>query len=155
MKKLKRKGREFALQILYQLDMSHSTQNHKNKTNSTSFLKDMSPGLLQQIIDSFFTNFEKSGHSIEYSSALVRGVVLNILAIDESISKYSIGWRLERLSTIDRSILRLACYEIIYAKNLDTAIIINEAIEIAKKYGNEQSSSFINGILDKIAKKFR
>jgi len=70
--------------------------------------------------------------------------------IDEIITTYSEHWRLKRMSTIDRNIFRIAIYEILYLSNIPPPVTINEAVELGKRFGTEESGSFINGILDKI-----
>lgn len=82
----------------------------------------------------------------------VRGVLDNMPKIDELINKYSDDWTVNRMASTDRNILRLAVYEILYCQDIPVSVSINEAIEIAKKYGDEQSYKFINGLLGSIAK---
>jgi len=86
----------------------------------------------------------------EFSVKIFRGVCQNQTKIDNLIEKYSDNWDIKRMSVIDRNILRLACFEILYMKETPINVIIDEAVEIAKKYSNRDSSKFVNGILDKI-----
>ncbi len=82
----------------------------------------------------------------------VFGTVKNLQQIDTLISEHAIEWSIERLSKIDHAIMRLAVYEILFADDVPTSVSINEAVEIAKEYGDDNSPSFINGVLGKIAK---
>ncbi|MDR1460947.1 MAG: transcription antitermination factor NusB [Campylobacteraceae bacterium] len=87
----------------------------------------------------------------EFAVELYKGILDNMDAIDKSINRYLKEWELEKIGTIERALLRLGAYELLYTK-LDSAVIINEAIELAKKLGNETSSKFVNGVLDSIKK---
>ena len=86
-----------------------------------------------------------------FAEELVQGVLSNEAAIDECIRSVSTNWKLERMALVDRNILRIAAYELMFRAEIPRKVSLNEAIEIAKRYGTEDSSSFINGILDKIA----
>jgi len=132
----RRRARECALQVLYALDCSPCTPD--------------------QAIEQHFKFFlgEKPMNSDEmeaYAEALVRGVCLNKLEIDQRIQASSHHWKLARMSIVDRNLLRLATYEILRVEDVPRKVAINEAIEISKKFGSEDSPSFINGILDRIA----
>ena len=87
----------------------------------------------------------------DFALALYDGVMQNIEACDESIIKHLKDWDFQRLGSIERATLRLASYEILFGE-LDSAVVINEAIEITKAFGTEQSPKFINGVLDAISK---
>jgi len=82
----------------------------------------------------------------------VQGVINNMDMIDEIISKYSSDWNLERIAGTDRNILRLAIYEMLFCDDIPVSVSINEAVEIAKKYCEQQSYKFINGLLGSVAK---
>ena len=82
-----------------------------------------------------------------FASELASGVFVHMSEIDEKIEKYSIGWSKARISRVVLSILRIAIYEICYADNIPVSVTINEAVELAKKYGGDGDSGFINGIL--------
>ncbi len=84
-----------------------------------------------------------------YSNYIVRGVIANIDEIDDKIEKLSKSWALDRMHKVDKAILRLAAYELLYSKDVPYKVAINEAIELAKKFGTDDSKAFINGILDK------
>ncbi len=92
----------------------------------------------------------------ESSDPYVREVLMGILShqeeIDHKIEERAQGWRLERLHSVDRNLLRLAVYELLYRQDVPPEVVIDEAVELAKKYGTERSPAFINGILDRVLK---
>lgn len=81
----------------------------------------------------------------------IRGVSTKLHEIDDLLSRYSKGWKLERMSKVDLAILRVAIYEMYYREDIPKSVAINEAVELAKKYSSDQAPSFINGILGKIS----
>lgn len=126
----RRKARECALQILYQMDVSgHSTD---------------------EALGTFWQNFEHSADVAEFAALLVRGVSAHREEIDRLIQESSKNWKLDRMARVDRNVLRLAVYELIHMPEVPKKVTLNEAIEIGKRYGTEDSSAFINGILDHI-----
>lgn len=149
--KEKRLAREVAMQILFQWEAQgqllrqHLTQpenfNHLDIEGFVSHFWELFYGKKHQRVDRVF------------ASSLVRSTINAIARIDAVIDETSTKWKLTRMDAIDRAILRLACSELIN-KKLAPAIIINEAVELAKRYGNEQSPQFINGILDNINSSF-
>jgi len=126
----RRKSREFALQVLYQLDI---TKQDVIKT-------------LAQFQDHFSGNEERD----DFMERLVLGVLEHCQEIDRLIEKYSENWRLVRMNIVDRTILRMAIFELLYCEEIPPKVTLNEAIELGKRYGSEDSGSFINGILDRI-----
>ena len=130
-------GRECALKILYSVEVS------KNSYEESS--------------EKFWNNYETdiSADIKIFSQSLVLGVAGNMAKINEMLDKYADNWDLERMATIDRNILRIATYELLFTDEIPPKVAINEAIEIAKKYGDKDSGKFVNGILDKISKKER
>jgi N utilization substance protein B len=134
----RRQARELALQFLYQFDsLKESSDNSENVEELLSFFWDRNEIAIDK-------------DTKEFSSVLVRGACSNIQPIDEIITKFSEHWRLNRMSTIDRNILRIAIYELLNLSNIPPPVTINEAVELGKRFGTEESGSFINGILDKI-----
>lgn len=130
----RRLAREIALQTLFQFDFSDIAQEE---------------ALLAVCIE---RGVDETEEDLHYTRELITGVLNNKQAIDEAIIKYANNWKLERMASVDRNIMRVAIYEMFYAENTLTAnIIINEAIEISKIFGNEYSSKFINGILGNMA----
>ena len=90
-----------------------------------------------------------------FGDALVRGTKANQEKIDQTISRFTEHWDLERMAVVDRNILRLAVYELLWTGDVPPKVAINEAIEIAKKFGTRESGRFINGILDRVHKELR
>ena len=126
----RRKSRELALQVLYQLDI---TSQDAIKT-------------ITQFRDLFSKKKNKDG----FAERIVLGVLEHSQEIDRLIEQYSENWRLDRMSIIDRNILRMATFELLYREDIPPKVTLNEAIELGKRYGSEDSGSFINGILDRI-----
>ena len=126
----RRKSREFALQVLYQLDI---TKQDVIKT-------------LAQFQDHFSGNEERDN----FMERLAIGVLEHCQEIDLLIEKYSENWRLDRMNIIDRAILRMATFELLYCEEIPPKVTLNEAIELGRQFGSEDSGSFINGILDRI-----
>ena len=87
---------------------------------------------------------------VEYAERLVSGIGSNIKKIDEMILGHATNWKLDRMATIDRNIIRIASFELVFMEDMPPKVAINEAIEMAKKYGSRDSGNFVNGILDKI-----
>ncbi len=127
------KAREYALKILYAIDI---TKEEPKKS-----------------IDMFWQNNEEAEVQVkEFTNTLVLGVAKNIDLIDKVITTYATNWQIKRMAVIDRNILRYATYELLYMADIPPKVSINEAIDIAKKYGDSESGKFVNGILDKINK---
>ncbi|WNS74179.1 transcription antitermination factor NusB [Bacillus sp. DTU_2020_1000418_1_SI_GHA_SEK_038] len=122
----RRTAREKALQAIFQIDVS-----------------EVDPAsAIEHVLENAPSN--------EFLNQLVNGVVENKEAIDEIIKKNLENWTLERLATVDRNLLRLSVYELLFCKDTPQNVVIDEGIEIAKLYGDDQSSKFINGVLSKI-----
>jgi N utilization substance protein B len=128
----RRKARENALQLLFQLDFNEAE--------------------VETALSLFWKGKRETQEVKEYSAWLVRGIYSHLEKIDSVIRSHSQNWRLARMAAVDRNILRIAVFELLYEENVAAAVIINEAIEIAKKYSNEQAASFVNGILDGVRK---
>jgi transcription antitermination factor NusB len=135
-------ARECALKILYQRDV---TVRSVEATVENFWQSD----LVQADEDS---PVEIDAEIKEFTSRLVYGVSLESASIDAKISSYATNWQLKRMAIIDRNILRLGCFEFFYCPDIPPKVSINEAVELAKKYGDMESSKFVNGILDKIHK---
>lgn len=128
----RRSGREAALQMLFQLEASNATPS--------------------QAIELFWRSFEDADPEGRlYADELVRGVAENLKAVDARITAASQHWRLERMGRVDRNLLRMGTWELMAKKDVPRAVVIDEAVELAKSYGTEESSSFVNGVLDRIA----
>ena len=126
----RRKSREFALQALYQLNIT--------KQDVTALLAQ------------FQEHFLHDRKADEFLRRLVLGVLEHCEELDRLIERYSENWRLDRIDVIDRNILRMALFELLYCEDIPPKVTINEAIDLGKRYGSEESGSFINGILDRI-----
>jgi N utilization substance protein B len=102
-------------------------------------------------IRAFWREFEADPEGRAYADSLVRGVAGNLERVDELIRTSSTNWRLERMARVDRNLLRMAAYELLEQKSVPRAVILDEAIELAKLFGSEDSGAFVNGVLDRIA----
>jgi N utilization substance protein B len=98
----------------------------------------------------FREHFLSNGEADDFSKRLVLGVLEHFAQLDRLIEQYSENWRIDRINMIDRTILRMALYELLYCEEIPPKVTINEAIDLGKRYGSEDSGSFINGILDRI-----
>jgi N utilization substance protein B len=126
----RRKGREIALQALYQMEITREES--------------------EQALASFAERSEASPAAKSFALELVRGVLAERAAIDALIAEASENWRVERLSRIDLNVIRVAVYEL-RSMNLPLEIAINEAVEVARRFGSGESTAFVNGVLDQIA----
>lgn len=126
----RRKARELALQILFQYDLT------KGECNTDEFLKDKE---IKEDIKEFAINLKNK-------------VIEHMPEIDAIIKKKTKGWTLKRMAVVDRNVLRFAICEMLYFPDIPPKVTINEAIDIARKYGSEESGQFVNGILDRVYK---
>ena len=126
----RRKSRETALQVLYQLNITKQDVH-------TAFTQ-------------FGEHFLSDGMADDFIKRLVHGVLEHCPELDRFIERYSEHWRLDRIDIIDRNILRMALFELLYCKEIPPKVTINEAIDLGKRFGSEDSGSFINGILDRV-----
>jgi len=133
--RLRRKAREIALQVLYQLDVLR-----------------IEP---REAIELFWVHFNAPAEARGFASELVEGTWAHRDEIDLLISTCSENWSLERMARVDRNILRLAVYELLYSQGIPPKVALNEAIDLGKEFGSENSGSFINGILDALYTKLR
>jgi len=128
--KNRRKARELTLQILYQMDIRGTP--------------------VEEALNVAFSRYRFRPEVKEFAERLIRGTSQLLLLIDFLIKKYAKNWSLERMATVDRNILRFTIYELLFLENVPPIVSINEAVEIAKRYGTIDSGKFVNGILDKI-----
>ncbi len=129
----RRKAREHALQILFQLDI------RKEKPSAA-------------VLKHFWAEYDPDEEVKAFSEEIVKGTYKHIARINELLHQCAKNWSLDRMAVVDRNVLRMAVYEILYRIDIPTSVTINEAIEIAKKYGTDESGSFVNGILDRAAR---
>jgi N utilization substance protein B len=127
----RRIARELAVQFLYQYDLSG--------------------GPLEEALPLFWeTQSEVNEDGRKFTEELVHGVVEHRVAIDEHIAKYTDNWDLPRIAAVDRNILRLAMYEMLFRDDIPPVVSINEAVDIAKRFSTRESGAFVNGILDRL-----
>jgi transcription antitermination protein NusB len=125
------RARERALQALYQIDVAAEG--------------------IDEALAGFWRSFEPVEREVrELAEGMVRGVAEHRRRVDEAIEAASSNWRLDRMARVDRNVLRLAVYELL-CTDVPVKVIINEAIELGKKFGSESSGAFVNGVLDKVA----
>ena len=127
---LRRVARECALQMLYQLDVGKLT-----------------PGDIQE---SFWNMNEQPETVRKFAGQLFAGTVARLEEIDRTIQKHTQNWRLKRMAAVDRNILRVAVYELLSSAKTPRTVVINEALEIAKKFSTHESAQFVNGVLDSV-----
>lgn len=99
----------------------------------------------------FWNNINASDEVVDFCEQRVNGVLDNLATLDATIIEHSDNWRLDRMTAVDRNILRMALFEILHCPEIPKNVVINEAVEIGKKYGTEDSGAFVNGILDCVA----
>jgi N utilization substance protein B len=133
----RRKAREVALQILYQLDVQDQLSSEQA---SQLFWRYFAAGPPEEAVHEANRAF---------ADQLVRGVHEHLAEIDALLGRASRNWRLERMARVDRNLLRLAIYEMKYCADVPAKVAINEAIEIAKRFGTAESPAFVNGVLDR------
>lgn len=129
----RRRARELALQLLYQYELT---------------------GASPEAMQAEFEEWRGATESVRaFADLLLRGSLERLGEIDAELGLQTAHWRLERLAAVDRNILRLAMYELLFLTDTPHAVVINEAIEIAKKYGAKDSARFVNGVLDGFVKR--
>jgi N utilization substance protein B len=124
-------GREAALQMLFQMEGSGATA--------------------EDAIELFWRAFEGEPEGRPYADEAVRGIAGAMAELDKLITAASAHWRLERMARVDRNVLRLGAWELRSRADVPRAVILNEAVELAKTFGTEESGSFVNGVLNRIA----
>jgi N utilization substance protein B len=128
----RRKAREYALQMLFQWDITHDS--------------------IEQIGTTFWENQDEPAAVVDFARLLAARTVEHVEEIDALIRRHAEHWRVDRMAVVDRNLLRLAAQEFLYDKETPKTVVINEAIEIARRYSSQESPQFINGILDSIKK---
>lgn len=129
------RAREQALQILYFMEMSGIEAD--------------------AAMDLFAAHFEAKDADSEYAREMIFDIEEKKAELDGAIERHLVDWKLSRLNRVDRNILRIGVYEVKFQRELPGAVILDEAVELGKKYGDTKSGAFINGILDKIARQER
>lgn len=126
----RRRSRELAMQALFYVDM------RQNKS--------------EEILGLYLQSFTPSKKVLPFFLELVNGVIREKDQIDTMIERFSSNWKMSRMSCVDRNIMRIAVYEMLYCSDIPLKVSINEAIDVGKKFGTEESGAFINGILDSV-----
>ncbi len=126
----RRKGRAFALMILYELEFR--------------------PGDAERVLKEFWQDHPAQPEVQAFADGLVRGTLEHGLELDQLVAANAAHWSLARIAPVERNILRLAAYELLHRHDIPEKVAINEAIELAKLYGSQESGAFVNGILDQI-----
>lgn len=138
---MRRRGRSCALQILYQLDLARELEAH-------AFVE----SAVRSAMARYWHNFESVGPEDErFAERLVLGVAGSVASLDGALSEVSQNWRVDRMDKVDRNVLRLAAYEMLFCPDIPRSASINEAVELTKRFSGEESAGFINGILDRLA----
>ena len=137
----RRNAREYALQFVYGIDMV----NPDSKAHKRLDFAD-------ELFEFWKSANEEAADIRAFTEDLIKGTIANLEELDRLIQKAAQKWKLLRIAAIDRNIMRIAAYEIIYREDIPDAVSINEALEIAKKFSTAESAAFINGILDRISK---
>jgi N utilization substance protein B len=126
----RRRARELAMQALFCMDMTRDGS--------------------KEMLERFCTNFNLPIKVRPFFDQLVSGVMQSRILIDSLIERFSRNWNIKRMSCVDRNIMRVAVYEILFCGEIPPKVSINEAVDIGKKYGTDESGAFINGILDSV-----
>jgi len=135
---LRRKGREYALQLLFGSDLSGTAQPTTGRPVGD--------------LPAFWAQRRAAPEVQSFAESLVRGVAAHEDDIDAVISRHAKNWVMARMAAVDRNVLRVAVYELLYAPEIPERVVLNEAIDIAKKYGGVDSGAFVNGVLDDIVR---
>ncbi len=141
---MRRRSRECALQMLFQLDDGSAL----SPAEDSGVDMEVCDEAIRRYWDSFTDGAKVD---IEFAERLVRGVAGELAQVHDALSKAAENWKLSRMEKVDRNILRLAAYEILYCADIPTNVSINEALEVTKRFSGTPSVSFVNGVLDKLA----
>lgn len=129
----RRKAREFVVQFLYSFESN--------------------PGELEESLGHFWETNECEASVMEFADSLIRGTLEKKEEIDGMISDEAFNWDINRIARVDRNILRMAVYELVFREDIPPIVSINEAVDIAKRFGTTESGKFVNGILDTVREK--
>ena len=126
------RAREYALQLLYQVDVTRASP--------------------KPAIEEFWTYHRVPAEVKTFATRLAQGTIEHLDIIDQHIASHASNWDINRMAVVDRNILRLGAFELLYLEEVPTKVCLNEAVELAKRFGDEESSKFVNGVLDAIHK---
>jgi N utilization substance protein B len=140
---MRRRAREASLQLLFEIDLGQKELEEILSAERIPWQRSLCAEMDPE---------EDPAEVEDFVRQIVEGVGRNVREIDRLIESHSTHWKISRMAIVDRNILRMAVFEILYCKDIPPSVSINEAIEIGKRYGTEESGAFINGVLDHIAK---
>jgi len=129
----RRRARECALQMLFQIDLTGVRP--------------------EEVFGTFWAGQDAGDDTRRFAERLVEGVIAHRQRLDSALAGSAANWRVERMATVDRNVLRMAIYELLLERDTPAAVVLDEAIEVAKKFGSEESGAFINGILDDVRRR--
>ena len=130
----RRESREWCIQMLFQLDLNPASN-------------------IDTALGRFWVDKKTADPAMkEFADQLVRGVRINLGEVDDTIKRYAENWHIDRMAAVDRNVMRMAIYEMLFCKDIPPVVSINEAVDIAKYFGSNESGRFVNGILDRIRK---
>jgi N utilization substance protein B len=144
--KLVRKG--VRKKILNKKPVIETTTEHIKQSEKISDQERLESGT--KLLIEFWNNFKKSTQGQDFFLLLTQGVIQHIFEIDKKIETFSNNWKIERMTCVDRNIMRISVFEILYCSDIPYKVSINEAVDIGKTFGTKDSGSFINGVLDSI-----
>lgn len=144
----RRRAREVALQVLYSQDVNPDLSADEALT---LYFGTIARGQEEGTASGEAREGSRGEIDRPYAEALVRGVALRRAELDELIGRVSRTWRIERMARLDRNVLRLATWELRHAPDVPTEVVINEAVDLAKRFGSAEAPAFVNGILDSVA----
>ncbi len=130
--RLRSKAREVALCLLYQIEITKAD--------------------FSEVLASYAQDNPLKKEIVDFYTLLIKGVIKNLTSLDSLIKKHVKNWEITRMAVVDRNLLRMACFELLFLKDIPPKVSINEAIELAKRFGDIDSPRFVNGVLDKIYK---
>ena len=130
----RRRGRELALQLLFQIDMGKLPAD--------------------EVLARSFEGASTDQETVAFAHGLVKGALSHIQEIDELLTRYAKDWSLERMASVDRNLLRLALYELLYMPEIPASVSVDEAVELAKRFSTGESGKFVNGILGNVVRDY-
>jgi transcription antitermination protein NusB len=145
----RRRAREIALQVLFSLDLNPGV------TPAQALAQFWHDFVYESRPEDPTADADPPREVVSFAETLVGGTVENLAELDGIIQRASKNWRLERMARVDRNVLRLATYELRYVPEVPAKVVINEAIEVAKRYGASESPAFVNGLLDRISQELK
>ena len=156
---IRRKAREHALQILYQLEASTDPGPPEtvgeDLVQRGPLLAGVSEERAREALELFAANFEAQDKAQRFIRNIVTGVAAQADRINAIIGKHSPKWRVDRMAMVDRNVHRIATWELLEDAEVPTRVVLDEAIEVARRFGSERSAAFVNGVLDAIARELR